>query len=243
MKAVVLKETGGPQVLQISEVEIPKVAPYTCLKKIKAFGINRSELMTRQGHSPSIKLPRIIGIECVGEIADTSDSNFKNGQRVVTLMRVLGREFDGSYAEYTLVPATQIYPIDSTLDWINFAAIPETYATAFGSLFYSLKLVNTDVLLIRGATSLVGIAAIQLAKSIGCTILATTRSKAKLKPLTSLGANYSLLDDDHLEDTIHQLYPKGISKVLELLGASTLKSSMSFLNKDGLFCMSGVLGG
>lgn len=243
MKAVILKETGAPEVLKVSEVEIPKIKPGWVLIKIKAFGINRSELMTRQGHSPSVKFPRIIGIECVGEVVDKSDSNLKNGQRVVTLMNGLGRAFDGSYAEYTLVPSQQVYPIESTMDWVNFAAIPETYSTAYGSLFSSLRLEKPDVLLIRGATSSVGIAAIQLAKSIDCTVIATTRSKEKTELLKSVGADHIIIDNDKLVDEIYRLYPNGVHKVLELVGASTLKSSMKLLQKGGVVCMSGVLSG
>lgn len=243
MKAVVLSETGNSEVLKISEVEIPRVKPGWVLIKIKAFGINRSELMTRQGHSPSVKLPRIIGIECVGEVADKSDSNLQNGQRVVTLMNGLGREFDGSYAEYTLVPTHQVYPIETNMDWLNFAAIPETYSTAYGSLFSSLKLETSDILLIRGATSSVGIAAIQLAKSIGCTVLATTRSKEKIELLQSMGADHIMIDNDNMFDEVYRIYPNGIHKVLELVGASTLRSSMKLLQKGGIVCMTGVLGG
>jgi NADPH:quinone reductase len=99
VKAVVLEKACTAQELLVREVPLPKVKPGWVLVKIKAFGINRSEIYTRQGHSPSVKLPRIIGIECVGEIADPSDSSFKNGQRVVSLMGGLGREFDGGYAE------------------------------------------------------------------------------------------------------------------------------------------------
>lgn len=141
MKAVVLEKPCRADELVVQEVPIPTVKPGWILIKVKAFGINRSEIFTRQGDSPSVKLPRIIGIECVGEIEDPSDSSFQKGQRVVSLMGGLGREFDGSYAEYALIPTSQAYPIDNDMDWVELAAIPEMYYTAYASLFdgFSLK--------------------------------------------------------------------------------------------------------
>lgn len=110
MKAVVLRRPCTANELKIEEVPVPKVKKGWVLVKVKAFGINRSELFTRKGQSPSVKLPRIIGIECVGEVADPSDSNLQVGQRVVSMMGGLGRDFDGSYAEYALIPKKQVYP-------------------------------------------------------------------------------------------------------------------------------------
>ncbi|WP_200963456.1 alcohol dehydrogenase catalytic domain-containing protein [Paenibacillus sp. Soil766] len=118
MKAVVLEKPGAPEDLVVREVPIPEVKPGWVLVKIKAFGINRSEMYTRQGHSPSVKLPRIIGIECVGEIEAPSDSHYQKGQRVVSLMGGLGREFDGSYAEYALIPSNQVYPIENDMEML-----------------------------------------------------------------------------------------------------------------------------
>lgn len=140
MKAVVLEHPCEPQELQVREVPLPEVKPGWVLVKIQAFGINRSEIYTRQGHSPSVQLPRIIGIECVGKVEDPSDSGLVKGQRIVSLMGGLGRDFDGSYAEYTLIPSDQVYPIEIQLDWAELAAIPEMYYTAYASLFDTLKL-------------------------------------------------------------------------------------------------------
>lgn len=243
MKAVVLERPCTSEELTIKDVPIPKVKIGWVLVKIKAFGINRSELFTRQGHSPSVELPRIIGIECVGEIADPSDSVFKKGQKVVSLMGGLGREFDGSYAEYALIPSNQVYPIDYKLDWANMAAIPEMYYTAYASLFDTLMLNNEDVLLIRGGTSSVGLAALQLAKSIGAKVISTTRSKGKVETLKKYGADHVLLDEGELQSALFSLYPNGINKVLELVGTVTLKDSIGMLEDKGILCMAGILGG
>lgn len=91
-----------------------------------------------------MKFPRIIGIECVGEIEDPSDSLFQKGQRVVSMMGGLGREFDGSYAEYALIPSSQVYPVNNDMDWVEFSAIPEMYYTAYASLFDVLRVAKGE---------------------------------------------------------------------------------------------------
>lgn len=243
MKAVVLEKPCPAEELRISEVPLPQAKPGWVLVKVKAFGINRSEIFTRQGDSPSVELPRIIGIECAGEIEDPSDSSFRKGQRVVSLMGGLGREFDGSYAEYCLMPATQVYPVNNEMDWETLAAVPEMYYTAYVSIFDVLNLRKDDVLLIRGGTSSVGIAALQLAKSIGATVISTTRTSNKSELLKQYGADFVLLDDGHIQEQLHSIYPNGANKILELVGTTTLRSSFTMLAGKGILCMTGILGG
>lgn len=243
MKAVVLEKPCKAEELVVREIPKPKVKPGWVLVKIKAFGINRSEIFTRQGDSPSVKLPRIIGIECVGKIEDPSDSPFQKGQRVVSMMGGLGREFDGSYAEYALIPSAQVYPVNNDMDWVEFAAIPEMYYTAYASLFDVLRVAKGETLLIRGGTSSVGIAALQLAKSIGATVISTTRSKDKVELLKRYGADFVLLDDISLSEELFGHFPKGVNKVLELVGTVTLKHSLKLLSEQGTLCMAGILGG
>jgi NADPH:quinone reductase-like Zn-dependent oxidoreductase len=195
-----------------------------------------------EGDASYIQLPRILGIECVGEVEDGSNTHFKKGQKVVALMGGMGRSFDGSYAEYTLIPAKNVFFVDTKLDWAELAAIPETYFTAFGSLFQSLQLVSTDVLLVRGGTSATGLAAIQLAKSIGATVFASTRKESKRELLIKQGADHVLIENGMLAQQLKQLYPQGISKILELIGPSTLYESMSLLKLHGIVCVTGILG-
>jgi NADPH:quinone reductase-like Zn-dependent oxidoreductase len=244
MKAVVLKNTGKPEVLADSEVPVPTVKPGWVLIQVKAFGLNRSELMMRQyeGDAPYIQLPRILGIECVGLVANASDSHFKNGQKIVAFMGGMGRSFDGSYAEYTLVPTKNVFSIETDMTWEQLAAIPETYFTAYGSLFESLQLNPNDVLLVRGGTSSAGLAAIQLAKSIGAKVLATTRKEEKRQLLLKTGADYVLIEDGTLSGQLKVLYPQGVTKILELIGAETLMESMNLLSKHGIVCVTGLLG-
>ena len=136
MKAIVIYQTGDTHQLQLEERPIPALKEGWTLVKVKGFGINRSEIFTRQGHSPSVVFPRILGIECVGVVEATTSPTLSVGQTVVSLMGEMGRAFDGSYAEYTLLPNAQVYPITSSLSWSDLAAVPETYYNAFGSQYH-----------------------------------------------------------------------------------------------------------
>jgi len=245
MKAVVLHSTCTAEELAVSEVPVPKVRPGWVLVRVRAFGINRSEVLVRsvEAGMAHIKLPRILGIECVGEIAEPSDSSFVQGQRVVALMGGMGRSFDGSYAEYALLPSRQVFRANLEMDWASLGAIPETFFTAWGSLHDGLQLAPSDSVLVRGGTSALGIAAVQLAKSFGCTVMATTRNKDKLDLLKAIGADHKLLDDGTLSDQVREHFPSGVGKLLELVGPATLRESLLFTAPRGVVCISGILGG
>ena len=165
MKAIVIYEPGGAEKLIYQDVPTPKVKPGWSLVQVKGFGINHSEIFTRKGLSPSVTFPRILGIECVGVIADTTDpERLPVGQKVISIMGEIGRAFDGGYAEYALLPNAQICPVETKLDWATLAALPETYYTAYGSLL-NLRIRETHRVLVRGATSCVGIAFLRLLKA------------------------------------------------------------------------------
>src|SRR6516164_8708628 len=104
MRAYVISEPGGPEKLVLRNIDTPKAKPGWVVIKIKTFGLNRSEWFTRRGESPSVKFPRVLGIECVGEVVDSLNPKLKNGQKVAAIMGGKGRDFDGSYAEYVLAP-------------------------------------------------------------------------------------------------------------------------------------------
>lgn len=245
MKAVVLTGICEPKDLKISNVKIPEVKPGWVLIKVKAFGLNHSELVLRkyEANAPYIKLPIILGIECVGEIADASDSNFKVGEKVVSLMGGMGRSFNGSYAEYALLPANHVFTANTKLDWTEMAAIPETFFTAYGSLFDCLQIQSDDIILIHGATSALGLAAIQLAKAMGCTVIGTTRKEERLGFIKEVGADFAMLDDGTLTKQVFKIFPKGITKVLELVGPTAIEDTAKLLRKHGIICSTGQLGG
>jgi NADPH2:quinone reductase len=244
MKAIVLYKSCSPEELKISEVPVPEVKPGWVLIKVRAFGLNRSELIMRsyEADSPYIKLPRIPGIECAGEIEDPCESNFIMGQRVIALMGGMGRSFDGSYAEYTLVPSKNVFKVETTLGWEELAAIPETYFTSYGSLFDSLQLKPEDILFIRGGTSALGLSAIQFVKSVGGTVLASTRNENKRDLLLRQGTDNVLIDNGTITEQLFNLHPKGVNKVLELIGPSTLLESARLVKHHGIICSTGVLG-
>jgi NADPH:quinone reductase len=244
MRAVVLRGTCAASALRVESVPRPKVRPGWVLVKVRAFGLNHSESIMRkvEADAPYIHLPRIMGIECVGEVEDPSDSRFEKRQRVVALMGGMGRSFDGSYAEYALLPQSIVFAVESDLGWADLAAIPETYFTVYSALFDCLQLAPSDSILVRGATSAAGCVAVQLAKSIGCRVLATTRSPHKLELLASRGADYPLLDDDTLSDRLLAICPGGVCKALEFIGPATLLDTMKLVARRGIVCDVGVLG-
>jgi len=242
MKAIVLESPGDPSALQLREIAKPSPRSGWVLIKVKAFGLNRSEIFTRQGHSPNVQLPRVLGIECVGIVEAAPDTPFQPGQMVAALMGGMGRAFDGSYAEYTCVPQACVFPIQSTLDWSVLGAIPEMFQTAYGSLMTGLAVQAGQTLLIRGGTSSVGMAAAHLAKDLGLTVMATTRNPAKVDALKANGVDQVVIDDGAIATTIRQSVPKGVDRVLELVGATTLIDSLQCAAPGGIVCMTGMLG-
>lgn len=238
MKAVVLNGVTPAKTVALSKVEIPKARPGWVLVKVKAFGMNHSEQILRlhEIENDYIQKPIIPGIECVGEIADASDSGFQTGQRVAALMGGMGRSFDGSYAEYALLPAHHVFPVESSLTWAQLGAVPETYFTAWGSLSEGLDLQPSDTLLIRGATCALGYAAIQIAKAYGCRAIATTHREQKLPLIDS--ADEAVLDTGKLSGLL-----SGVTKALELVGPKTLSDTLRCMEKGGIVCDTGILGG
>lgn len=238
MKAVVLNGVTPAKAVALSKVEIPKARPGWVLVKVKAFGMNHSEQILRLHEITNdyIQKPIIPGIECVGEIADASDSGFQTGQRVAALMGGMGRSFDGSYAEYALLPAHHVFPVESSLTWAQLGAVPETYFTAWGSLSEGLDLQPSDTLLIRGATCALGYAAIQIGKACGCRVIATTHREQKLPLIDS--ADEAVLDTGKLSGLL-----SGVTKALELVGPKTLSDTLRCMEKGGIVCDTGILGG
>ncbi len=242
MKAAVIHEAGGPEVLVIEELPVPRPAAGWVSIRVKAFGLNRSELFTRQGHSPSVRFPRILGIEAVGAVEDAPGGEFEVGQTVATAMGGMGRAFDGSYAEYTSVPANQVQAIDTSLDWDTFGALPEMTQTAWGSLNSSLHLKAGQSLLIRGGTTSVGLAAAVLAKKQGAIVAATTRKSDREAMLKDNGADHVFIDTGEIAGAVRHVFPDGVDKVLELVGTTTLLDSLQSAARFGSVCMTGMVG-
>lgn len=242
MKAAITTEAGNPEVIQIKEVPKPESKSGWVLLKVKAFGLNRSELFTRRGDSPRVNFPRIQGIECVGIVEEDLSNTFVKGQQVASIMGGMGRFFDGGYAEYALVPLDIVFPFNSNLSWDLLGAIPEMFQTVSGSLNQALEIQKGESLLIRGGTSSIGMLACQLAKTKGLEVISTTRNIAKKQALLDNGADHVVIDDGTLKNQVREIYPDGINKVLELIGTRTLKDSLKCIAPKGMVCMTGILG-
>jgi len=241
MRAVVLGGPGPAEALVIRDRPIPVPLPGQVLIRVRAFGLNRSELHTRLGLAQGVTFPRVPGIEAVGEVADSPGGEFRAGQKVATLMGGMGRVFDGGYAEYTCVPARQVIAFESELPWSVIGAIPEMLQTAHGSLSIGLDIQPGQSLLIRGGTSSVGMAAAILAKRRGLTVLASTRDEAKREALAAIGVDHVLIDDGDLATAVRRIVPHGVDAALELVGTPTLPDTLRATRIHGVVCFTGML--
>src|SRR5882672_494590 len=205
MRAIVLDAPGPPDALTIRELPVPTPAAGWVLIEVRAFGLNRSELHTRQGLASGVTFPRVLGIEAAGVVAQCPGEEFPAGQQVATMMGGMGRTFDGGYAEYTCVPARQVIPFASDLEWATLGAVPEMLQTAYGSLTIGLDAQPGQSLLIRGGTSSVGMAAAVLAKRRKMTVLSTTRRAAKTAALTGVGVDHILIDDGNVAPQVREI--------------------------------------
>jgi NADPH:quinone reductase len=211
--------------------------------RVEAFGLNRSELMTRHGLSGAgVTFPRVLGIECAGVVdAAPATSGLEPGQQVVAMMGDMGRTYDGGYAEYTSVPLSQVIPITTDLPWEVVGALPEMIQTAYGSLAVGLDLQPGQTLLIRGGTSSVGLAATALAKRLGATVAATTRQPDRLAVLARNGVDYPLVDTGDIAGAVREVFPDGVDAALELVGTPTLPDTLRCVRVHGTVCFTGLL--
>src|SRR5580693_3885320 len=245
MRAAVCVRAGGPDALEIRELPVPAVRDGWSLVQVQGAGLNRSELRTRQGHSPSVTFPRVLGIECVGLVAASTDPRLPEGTAVAAVMGEMGRDFDGGYAEYALLPNALLMPVTTTLPWDVLAALPETYLTARGSLdALGVGRAARGRLLIRGGTSSVGMAAASIASGYGIETAATTRRQDRTGVLKAAGADHALVDDGgSLAASVRAVWPEGPDYVLDLVGASTAADSLQVVRRGGTVCVAGSLSG
>ncbi len=152
MRAYVITAPGGPDRLELRVVPRPLLRDGWVLIRVRAFGLNRSEWFTRRGDSPSVIFPRVLGIECVGEVVAAPGCSLVVGQRVAAMMGGMGREFDGSYAEYVLVAQHNVFPLQTNLGWTVLGALPEMLQTVHGSLHKGLEIDRAQNILVRRAT-------------------------------------------------------------------------------------------
>jgi len=241
MKAILIKQKGGVENLQITEYKKPLSVDGFVLIQIKAFGLNRAEVYMRKGEWP--ETTNIIGIECVGIVEDDPSDELQSGQQVAAFVGGMARSINGSYAEYILVPKANVIPFKSSLPWNELAAIPESYATAWAILHWGLDAKSGEKLFVRGGTSTLGMACIILGNQLGMQVIATSRSANKIALLKDMGATAIYLDDDSITKKVLLEHPEGVDKLVELIGTSTLQNSFGLVRPRGAICMAGFLGG
>lgn len=239
MRAIVLEKFGGFDSLVYKDIPEPEPEVGHVVIEIKAFGVNHAEMHMRRGEWA--EAAPVSGIECVGIVKSCPGGEFRVGAKVAALMGGLGRTINGSYAEFTRAPASNVALIEADLSWAELAAIPETYATAWTCLFRNLEIESGQTLVIRGATSSFGQAALNMAVEAGARVMATTRSRERFAMLEGLGAERVELEGPDLSQRIAEA--KQIDAVLDLVGNSTILDSLAMLRRGGRACLAGWLGG
>ena len=241
MRTVVMSGPGGPEVLGVGVRPTPEPGPSELLVRVEAAGVNRPDLMQRQGkYPPPPGASDVLGLELAGTVerVGTDVSRWKNGDRVCALVA------GGAYAEYAIVPEPQALPIPSALDVVHAAAVPETYFTVWTNLFQRGRLQRGERVLIHGGTSGIGTTAIQLARAFGAEVLATAGSDDKCLACERLGAqaiNYRSAD---FVKAVHDLTGgSGVDVIIDIVGGSYLPRNLECLAKDGRLVQIGLQGG
>ena len=237
MRAAVVEAPGGPEALVLRDLPNPAPRPGWTLVRVRAFGLNRAELMTRRGESgDAVRFPRVLGIEAVGTVdASVDDDAPPAGTTVASVMGGMGRAFDGGYAEYVLLPTERLMPLETHLDWEVLGALPETFLTARGSLDV-MGLQEGQSLLVRGAGSSVGLAALGLGAAAGLHVIGTTRDPDKADFLRQRGADDVLVDQGRIAGA-------DVDGVLDLVGGTALLDALKAVVPGGIVCATGLLGG
>ncbi|OBI07184.1 alcohol dehydrogenase [Mycobacterium sp. E2462] len=239
MRAIVLTGFGGLDRLVYTEIPKPLPRVGEVVIEVRAFGLNHAELHMRRGEWA--EAAEVSGIECVGVVDSCPGGEFPEGAKVAALMGGLRRTINGSYAQYTRVRAANVARIDSDLGWAQLAALPETYAVAWTCLFRNLDLKSGQTLVLRGATSSFGRAALKMAVAAGARVIATARSRDRFAALEALGAVRVELERRDL--AAHLAETKQVDAVLDLVGNSTILDSLDMLRRGGTACLAGWLGG
>ncbi|WP_458371882.1 zinc-binding alcohol dehydrogenase family protein [Pseudomonas lactis] len=244
MKAFVIEQAGAPDVLKLQDISSPEPTSEEVKIRVRALGLNRAETYLRAGKMGPITAPRVPGIEAVGEVIHDPSGTFRTGQRVATAMGGMQFVRNGSYAEEVTVLRSNVISLDgSKLSWEELAALPEAYLTVWGALDKSLGIQPGQTLLVRGATSSIGLAAITYAKARGLKVIATTRSADKVQRLRDMGADEVVIDNGAIAEQVLKLAPQGVDGVLEVVGAATVLDSLKAVRPFGAVSVMGLLGG
>jgi NADPH:quinone reductase len=239
MRAIILNGFGGIDSLVYTDIPKPLPKDGEVVIAVRGFGINHAEMHMRRGEWA--EAAEVSGIECVGVVDSCPGGEFPVGAKVAALMGGLGRTINGSYAQYTRVRTSNVALIESDLPWSVLAALPETYAVAWTCLFRNLDLQAGQTLVLRGATSSFGQAALKMAVAAGAHVIATARSSKRGSMLEELGA--SRVEVERRDLAAHLPESKRVDAVLDLVGNSTILDSLDMLRRGGTACLAGWLGG
>ena len=240
MRAIVISRYGGPEVLAETELPDPVPGDNEVRIRIRAFGLNHAECYFRSGAWGEVA--QVTGIECAGVVEADQSGTYQPGTPVVAILGGMGRTRNGSYAELVTVPVSNVAAVGVDLGWEVLAAVPEVFATAWSALHLNLDIRAGQRVLVRGATSVVGQAAVQLAAAEGCAVVATSRSDRRADLLHQLGAGEVLIDDGSLADQLRS-GSGPVERVVDLIGNSALRDTLTCLERDGRVCQVGFLGG
>jgi NADPH2:quinone reductase len=244
MKAYVVERAGGPEVMELRDIASAKPGPDEVRLRVKAFGLNRAEVYRRAGKMGPIDKPVVPGIEAVGEVIEDPSNAYRVGQKVATAMGGMQFSRNGSYAEEVTVLRNNIVDLDGVdLSWEELAALPESYLTVWGALGRLLSGTRGKTVLVRGATSSVGLAGVAYAKALGHTVVATTRSEGNATRLREIGADTVLVDAGEISGPLREAAPQGIDAALEVVGAATVLDTLKALKPYGDAVVIGLLGG
>jgi putative PIG3 family NAD(P)H quinone oxidoreductase len=232
MHAVVITEPGGPEVLRWTEVPDPRPGPGEVVVDVAASGVNRADMMQRQGHYPPPPgAPPYPGLECSGIIAAVGAgvTGWQPGDQACALLA------GGGYAEKVAIPAGQLLPVPKSTTLIEAAALPETVCTVYANVFQGARLAKGETLLIHGGSSGIGTTAIQLGKLAGAVVAVTAGSQEKLDACRRLGADITInyRDDDFAEALMEATGGHGADVILDIIGAGYLAKNIAALAPDG----------
>jgi len=231
MQTITTKNFGTPDVLEVGDSPIPIPKAHEVLIRIHAAGINRPDILQRQGLYPApADASPILGLEVAGEITEIGENitDWKIGDKVCALVN------GGGYAEYAVAPAAQCLPIPDKFSFIQAAALPETFFTVWHNLFQRVQLKSGESLLIHGGTSGIGTTAIQLAIAFGVKVFATAGSIEKCKAIESLGAiaiNYR--EQNFVAEIKSSTQGQGVNVILDMVGGNYIQRNFSAAAKDG----------
>lgn len=242
MTEIGISRPGGPEMLQPRRVPLPPPGPGQVLVKVRAAGVNRPDVLQRRGLYPMPPgVTPVPGLEVAGEVVALGEGvqGFALGDEVC------GLTDGGGYAEFCLVPATQLLPKPAALDFAHAAAVPETFFTVWANLFMMGRARAGETLLVHGGTSGIGMTALMLAREFGLRAVSTDGGPDKGEVARRFGAELSI--DHHTQDFLPEVMAwsggQGVDLVLDILGASAFERNLAVLKKDGRLLLIGFMGG